>query len=462
MISINKVPLLTRLGITMSSRHYVIILLVFLLLILASCEKKECKRNEQCTKQYYTGKCVENKCTFEKIPKNWCGDIPCAGKQGNLLEKYCQAGQCLSGIPPEKTKLTALVNEHSLAGDKFRLTTNFNQPFNTRKDLFHTTVALSQQSPTNTDHKITRVELSGTTKDRRTITLAEKEINKPLWGAGSDMNAKLIIDFPTTENDGEFAGLTLKVYYSYVQTTGTQKQTKTNVLQNNYANLKFAWARPEQPYPCTTECEQLEGMNGTCNNATGFCEYIPLPNTCGNYLCEDTTTPQENKCTCPQDCGPCTGTVGVYSIKACTPENKCVTTLKQGIALTPQTIFDDRPLGSFHLQNNYQYSNPFNVKSDAFTVHLTLYQLKEQTSDVKIETIRLLDGTQQIADLPVNKDLPAVGSTLIEQIRIPPQSSPETDRNLMITIWYQHTTGGVMQKGSFQKSLGKTTLLSPE
>ncbi|MBI4141830.1 hypothetical protein HY484_02825 [Candidatus Woesearchaeota archaeon] len=446
----------------MSTRHYVLILLVFLLLILAGCEKKECKQDAQCNKQYYTGKCVENKCQFEKIPKYWCEDTVCTGKQGNLLEKYCSNNVCLSGIPPEKTKLTSLVNEHALAGDKFKLTTSFNQPFNVRKDLFETTITLNQQSPINTDHKITRVELSGTTKDRRTITLADKEINKPLWGAGSDASAKLVIDFPTTDIDGEYTGLSLKVYYSYVQTTGTQKQTKTNVLQNNYANLKFAWARPEKPYPCPAQCEQKEGMSGVCNTATGFCEYTPMPNTCGNFLCEESATPPENKCTCPKDCGPCTGTVGVYSIKTCTPENKCVTTLKQGIAVTPQTIFDDRPLGSFHLQNNYQYNNPFNVKSDAFTVYLTLYQAKEQTSNVKIETIRLLDGTQQIADLPVNKDLPAIGSTITEQLRIPPQANPETGRNLVIAVWYQHTTGGVMQKGSFQKSLGKITLLSPE
>ena len=222
------------------------------------------------------------------------------------------------------------------------------------------------------------------------------------------------------------------------------------------------WVRPEKPYPCPTECEPKEGTIANCNPTTGFCEYTPQQNTCGNYLCESTATPQENKCTCPKDCGPCTGTVGVYSVKTCTPENKCVTTLKQGILITPQTIFDDRPLGSFHLQNNYQYNNPFNVKSDAFTVSLTLYEAKQQTNNVKIETIRLLDGTQQIADLAVNKDLPAIGSTITEQVRIPPQSSPETDRNLVITVWYQHTTGGVMQKGSFQKSLGKITLLSPE
>jgi len=440
-------------------RHAVIFLFILLSLLFLGCKKAECQSNNQCTKQYYTGTCVENKCVFDKNPTYWCGEALCAGKQGNYLEKFCSNNTCITAIPSDKVKLASLVNEQTLAGDKFKITTDFNQPFNTRKDTFTTTLALEQQTPGNTEHTITRIELTGTTKERRTITLAEKDINKPLWGEGTDQTTRIILNIPTSDSDGEFIGIMLKIYYTYVQTTGTQKQSKTNVLQDAYPSLKFVWARPDKPYPCPPTCDQEgPGMQGTCNPTTGFCDYESIPNTCGNTICE----PTENKCSCAQDCGPCSGTIGVYSIKGCTADNKCIVTTKQSITPTPQTIFDDRPLGPFHLQNNYHYNNPFNVKTDTFDITSTLYQAQEKTTGVKIETIRLLDGSQQIAELPVNKDLPQISSTINEQLHIPPQAQPETDRNLIVAVWYQYTNNGVTQKGNFQKTIGKVTLLSPE
>ena len=88
--------------------------------------------------------------------------------------------------------------------------------------------------------------------------------------------------------------------------------------------------------------------------------------------------------------------------------------------------------------------------------------MPEKTTGVIIESARLLDGPQQIAELAINKQLPTAGSTFTQDLTIPAQAQPEIDHQLTLTVWYQYTTSGVTQKGTFQKQIGKFTLLSPE
>lgn len=441
----------------MNKKTIFFIFLVAALLLLAGCTKKECTKDAQCTKEGYEGKCAVNyKCTYDKL----CGTKVCKGSQGQYLKKECadDGVTCLITVPKDKVKPTTIVNEQTASGDKFKITTSFNQPLNTRKDFFETTVKLSQQSPTDSEIKIERMELTGKTKDNRIITLSEQKADRYLWTEGSEVKVQMIIDPQTTDYDGELTELTLKVYYNYVQTTGAQKQTKENTIQQKYS-LKFTWVRPETPYACPDKCpKETPAMKGSCDSTTGFCEYTPVPNQCGNYICEQ----NENKCNCAEDCGPCSGNIGVYTYRTCTADNKCVGTVKQGTTATPKQIFDDRQLGIFHLQNNYKYNNPFNIKTDKFNVEINLYELKPEVSGVKIETIRLLDGQQQIAELGVNKDLASVGSKITEDITITPQATAETDRMLTIAVWYQYTQNGQVQKNKFEKQLEKTTILSPE
>lgn len=453
-----KLPISTATKIISGKIRFIffLVFLISILLLLAGCTKKECKTNEQCIKEGHEGKCTaEWKCAYEKL----CGTKICKGKEGTLLEKKCvNENTCISTIPANNIKLASQTTEQTMAGDKFKITTNYNQPFNTRKDKLNLKLTLSQQAQANSEEKITHVELIGKTKDQRTLTLAEKDTTRVLWTDGSETTIPLTIDFPTADTEGEFTSLTLKIYYNYVQTSGSQKQTKEATLQQNYP-AKFSWARPSQPYPCPTKCpEETTAMKGECSPETGICEYTPVPNTCGNYICEA----NENKCSCKQDCGPCEATTGVYTTRMCTTDNRCVGTIKSGVTPTPKTIIDDKELGYMHLMNNYKYNNPFNTKTDKFTIEMQLYELPAQTTGVKIETIRILEGAQQIAELQINEDLPQTGSKITKEITIPQQPAPEAEKNIKITVWYQYTQNGAIQKGTFEKQLDKTVLISPE
>lgn len=437
------------------------VVLVSVLVFIAGCEKGECKRADQCaSREHYTAQCVEKKCVYEQKLADFCGESVCVGSEGKYLVKECvkETQTCSSGIPESKVKLSSLVQELPSFGDKFKITTEFNQPFNVRKDRFKVTVVLAQQAASNSGYNVARAELVGTTADKRTITLGEQEINRPLWAATSEVAIPLILTFATSDFDGQLDNLVLKVYYSFVQSAGSQKITRNEVLQNRYSTLKFVWARSKNPYPCPVCNEKGEYHTGVCNQQTGFCEYSPIQNACGNTVCES----GENKCSCSVDCGPCAGDVGMHTRRTCSIENTCVAVLKEGVAITPKSVFDDRNLGLFHLQNTYQYNSPFNTRMDKAVISINLYQLQPQVSGVKIEAIRLLEGAQQIAERVVNKDLSTVGSAVREEITIPAQALPEVDRNMLVAVWYQFVQNNAVQKGSFQKSLEKVTLLTPD
>ena len=123
---------------------------------------------------------------------------------------------------------------------------------------------------------------------------------------------------------------------------------------------------------------------------------------------------------------------------------------------------DDKKLGYMHLINNYKYKNPFNTKTDKFTIEMLLYELPSQTTGVKIETIRILEGTQQIAELQVNEDLAQTGSQIKKEIALPQQPTIEAEKNMKLAVWYQYTQSGIVQKGTFETQLDKVIILSPE
>ena len=80
-------------------------------------------------------------------------------------------------------------------------------------------------------------------------------------------------------------------------------------------------------------------------------------------------------------------------------------------------------------------------------------------STVTIETIRILEGTQQIVEVDVGEEL---GDQAIEvKIKIPSIVAPEEEHRLNLGIWYRYQQGEQEKSGSFQKSLGKVTLINP-
>ncbi|MEM2915924.1 MAG: hypothetical protein QXT19_00995 [Candidatus Woesearchaeota archaeon] len=452
---------------------YAVIAVIVLLIVLVGCTKAECRKDADCIKPHFTGKCIDKKCAYTPIP-NECGNLKCEeeenkcscpqdcgkceGKIGKYLVQSCNAQkECVQDIPPAIQKPITTTRELSTGGTKISVTTTFNQPFNIKKDQIELDFGINFLAPTMNDLKITRLELTGTTPDKRTIPLSDKVTSKSLFVTGKTKE-KLIIDFPTTDPDGELTNLLLKIYLDYVLTSGTTTTPKSAVLQNNYQALKFVWARPEKPAGCPTSCDDKNpGTRDYCGPETNyFCINEPIAGACGNGMCDGS----ENKCTCPQDCGPCVGG-GTYLTLSCIA-NKCVAQMKPGITIQPQSLFDDRDLNAFHMQNTYKYNRPFNTKTDKFALEFSIYTKQENVASIKIKDIRLLDGTEEIAFASAGKEFTEAGQKQTVELSLPAGGPLEQDRSLALRVWYEYVQDGQTKQGDYTKQLGKVVLLNPD
>ena len=447
---------------------------IAVLLILAACGKAECKKDVDCIRSHFTGKCVEKKCVYTPVP-NECGNNKCEetnkedkcscpadcgeceGKvEGSqFLVQQCIQDRCIEDVEESQVKPYFTSADISSAGDKFKIDTIYPQPFNMKKDTFSITITLADQGTSNSDEHLLNAELTATTRDKRTITLARTDVDKYLWTEGSDIYEALIIDFPTTELEGELTNLILKIQYEYAIAQSGKKTVKQGVLQNKYKD-KFIFVKPSASYPCPASCDDKNsGTKDTCGAQTSFfCKHEPVSGACGNFKCDGT----ENRCSCPGDCGVCSGSAGNFLDYAC-QMNKCITQLKTGVSVQPNSLFDDRSLGPVQLNNNYKYNSPFNIKEDEFQLDFKIYHIDPKVSGFIIETIRILEGSQQLVELSVDKELSDTPTPVI--IKIPSTQQPEEEHSLSIGVWYKYTQEGQEKTGNFQKQLGKITLINP-
>jgi len=456
----------------MRYRRILLILSVIALLILAAC-KTECKVDGDCDKRpanAFTAKCVDKKCVYTPVPgvcgnglcdgnengcncATDCGECKGAVQNSKYLLKSCVQDQCVETVPEEKVKPVYLSSEQGSSGDKFKLDTIYNQPFNMRKDTFDVTLTLSSQGTQNSDEHILSMELNAQTMEGRTITLTRQDVNRYLWSQGSSVKQPLILDFLTTDLEGELKNLVLTVNYEYAITSGGKKTQKKAQFKNTYRE-KFAFARPSKVYACPPCDDKIPGTRDICDKATGFCKHEPIPGACGNGMCDG----NENKCTCTGDCGECKGSAGNFLDFMC-QGNQCVTILKTTATITPKDVFDDRSLGLLQLQNHYIFNNPFDVINDEMELRFTLYRVDPSVSGVTVETIRLLEGTQQIAEQQVNQEVTAEGTTV--KIKIPSIAKPEEEHTINLGVWYKYAHEGEEKRSHYNYNIGKITLIKP-
>lgn len=435
-----------------------LLLLVPLLLLLSGCA--ECKQDDQCeSKKGFNTVCIQKECVYTQIGPGVCGNAqcesappynenectcavdcgPCAGsvEGSSLLKLTCNENrECLEGIPLDKVSIVPSSNNINSLGNTFRISTEFNNPVNIRKDTFDVKISLQTIGRGVSDIKITKLELSGQTPQKTRLILSESFISRRLYQIGDEVEENLVISFPTSDLQGKFTNLELKINYDYVSTIGTTPTSKSGTIKNTYRSQDLDWAKPK-PYLCTdSQCEQKAGFTARCITGTSICEYSPIANACGNFACEGT----ENKCSCPIDCGTCSGDAGTYTSFTCDTSSQCIAVLKSGFSQEPISIFDDKNLISFHLQNNYKYKNPLNINTDTIDAEITLFNRNELTSNVKVTAVRVFEGTSEVGGITTVTQLNAIGQTQIVSVPIFDIGKPEDQKVLSITIYYQYTS----------------------
>ena len=451
-------------------RKTYITLLIITLLLLAGCgEKKECPSTcddgnpctvDSCSKQ------TDYECENSPIPgcSLDCG-VPCTGSAGMYMDMQCDPAtkQCASNIKPGlDISTSSLTNEMLSSGNKFKIITTYNQPFNMKKELFNLKISLSQIGTGISDIKIKKVEMSGLDANRNTVTLGEKIINKYIWTTETTVEDDLIIDFATSDDDGQFTNVKLRFNYDYVQEYGGQRQSKTATFEITLRGVTFAWLRPTMTGQCPSSCDDFNpGTADVCNAQTKyFCDHQPIPGKCGNFICD----PTENKCKCPEDCGPCEGDAGQYLSFLC-QASECKTTIKSGTIQEPISTVDEKNRNFYYLQNKYTYKNPFNVNEDSFQLEFSLYNKQDAVGAIRLISAKLLDRTTELASVNIGKTLNGIGESAAASLSVTQFAGHEEDQSLTIKVdvEYDYTTatGTEQRKDSFTAVLGKVTLINP-
>ncbi|MBN2111748.1 hypothetical protein JW707_01480 [Candidatus Woesearchaeota archaeon] len=451
-------------------RNIYITLIIAMMLVLAGCGGgKECPPTcddgNPCTIDD-CGKETGYECSNTPIPgcSLDCG-VPCSGAAGQYMEMQCDPAtkQCASNAKPGlKISTSSLTNEMQSAGNRFSVITTYNLPFNVKKDLFNVKISLSQIGTGLSEIKIKKIEMFGMDANRNTVTLGEKTVNKYAWTTETDIEEGVRIDFPTSENDGQFTNIRIRIGYEYMQEYGGQVQARTATFEITLRGVTFTWFKPGMTGQCPSSCDDLNpGTADVCNAQTGyFCEHQPIPGKCGNFACD----PTENKCTCAEDCGPCEGDAGRYLSFMC-QANECRTAVKSGVIQEPVSKLDEKNRNFYYLQNKYIYKNPFNVNADSFEIEFSLYSKQDAVGAVRLLSAKLLDRTSEIASVNIGKALNIAGDKAEVSFPSVQFAGYEEDKSLSIKIEveYDFTTvsGTEQRKDSFTTSLGTVTMINP-
>jgi hypothetical protein len=112
------------------------------------------------------------------------------------------------------------------------------------------------------------------------------------------------------------------------------------------------------------------------------------------------------------------------------------------------------------LNNNYKFNNPFDVGKDELELEFKTYRVDPTISDVVIETVRILEGQQQLAEKQVDESLSDTATMV--GVELPEIAGAEEEHNLILKVWYKYIQNGEEKKGNYQKPLGRITLINPE
>jgi hypothetical protein len=441
------------------------------LLFLTACGG--CKTDSDCkpTNDCFLAKCEANKCT--ESPKTNCcgngvkekieGDQPgskctcpqdygmCEGQLGANLVYSCLGNECYALIDPKKVTVVALSDDVKAKTADLRVTSTFNQTYNLDKDIFHVGIEL-KSLPAGVEYlKVTRLELSAVNKQKQTTVLAEKDLKKTLWSAGTSFDEELILNFATNLKEDELTSPKLVIGFEYLLKAATGETLEKGTAEIKLKFSKFVYANPDPPRKCPDSCDDKDAATtDSCSEKTAyFCLHTPIAGKCGNEACES----GESKCTCELDCGRCEGEVGSYMELVCR-NDKCQSILRRDLVLEPVFRLDDRGIEFGRVTFKYKYDTPFSMKGSVFQVELELRELKEDCSNIRITNARLLERDQVLAEEEeLDRGLSEVGDTTT--ISLYPTfymaGSEQRTRSPQFKLWYsydQAVKSGVNKDGT--------------
>lgn len=470
-------------------KKILLMVLVLALVFIAGCGG-ECKVDSDCTRKNacFTAKCEAKLCVQTALPDCCGNDIPetnegglegnkctcpsdwglCAGpvEGSTLLEIGCneEKTECASILDPSKQQEKVFSHDLRSTIGTLKVDTRLKLPFNIDKDLVNIRFELPDPKTGFQDITLTKLELFGTNVKKEKVELAEKDLDRVFWTPDTVIEEELIIKPKTKVVDEELSSLKLKISFKYNEERRGALTEKTGSVENLYRTIKFRYVNPDITPVCPESCDDDNpATKDSCSVQTNFfCEHTPIRGRCGNYECES----NEDKCTCPQDCGACGGDVGQYMENFCYEEKQCSTQLKPSLSLESVTDFEERNLNKFKLIAKYTYDKPFDLKQSVLNINYELSTIREGVTQPKILTVRLFEGTKLLAEQEVARSFSAVGSNVVVDLPISLQIEDEVSKSVSLKVWYEYTeTVGEQSEvktATYSKSLGSFDFINPD
>ena len=171
-------------------------------------------------------------------------------------------------------------------------------------------------------------------------------------------------------------------------------------------------------------------------------------NCCGNDDCEKA----ESKCSCPADCGKCSGKAKVqlgskkvdaeYLEYDC-EDNKCMLTLDKSVVRTID-LYDDKTFSYFKWDVMTSIDQPFDIDNSKFKVSIELKDTDEELIlPVVITRLKLVDRVERgliVGQRDTEGTLIEIGDSVTEIIPIKPDSLKdiEDEKKLELVIEYTY------------------------
>ncbi len=479
-------------------RGVIVLLLVLLVALLTACGERECKKDEDCTKnncfqsECDSGTCVHNPisacCGNEKCEKddgeNKCTCASDCGKcvgttEGGLIYKCSEDQQCIS---IEDTSVKQNFRETPVHGinDKDKeigrlfVTYDYESPFNVNRDLFKTELRWEGLPNSVTDFTIKKVRVvhitqikdaKGKVTEEKAEILGSTDVNQVLHD--DRMTANDEINLKKVKIDPDPIEVTLEVFYTYkIADKGVIRDVAGSVSQK----VQIKLIKPVLTKECPT-CEVRACANATCGqDTTYFCKYNYRGACCGNRICEL----NENKCTCPEDCGECYTSHGKWIKDTCF-NMKCVGKVLNADQITPTILSDTRNLKQKVDDEDvikvttvvkYRYMAPFDINKDKFHIEMIQSFLEDDVEGFQIKRIELLSGNQLLAEHQVAANLRREGDrytwTLSPIVSLVKNEEQEFDLKVKIHYRYTWSDADVIEDSQYTYAIGKVLFINPE
>tara|TARA_Y100000310_G_C20673383_1_gene811499 strand:- start:648 stop:2075 length:1428 start_codon:yes stop_codon:yes gene_type:complete len=222
----------------------------------------------------------------------------------------------------------------------------------------------------------------------------------------------------------------------------------------------------------SADCESKSCFTAKCIDKK--CVNNANENCCGNSICEDGTKGtknfEENKGTCQEDCGACTGETGKYLKNVFDNKTKECATGLDATDVMAGSVTDAIDLRYLKLTATYTYDQPFNIDSSLFNARIELDSKDDSISKVKITQVKVLETagrraeTSIFGERDINQILWDTNTKIDEDIILTvPIEGAEEEKSITVEIYYEYTKSNrgedTIEKNSYKKDLTSSKIM---